>query len=99
MVLQLGKCIYGLVQAVRQYHKKMVYILNKIGFTYRDIDPYLYIQCYKKGPVHIALYVDDNLLVGGSADIKDTVVKSKKNSLKFKVKNLAIFFLENQIWC
>ena len=67
----------------------MVYILNKIGFTNRDIDPYLYIQCYKKEPVHIALYVDDNLLVGGSADIKDTVAKLKKNSLKFKVKNLS----------
>ena len=67
----------------------MVYILNKIGFTDRDIDPYRYIQYYKKEPVHIALYVDDNLLVGGSVDIKDTVAKLKKNSLKFKVKNLS----------
>ena len=29
----LGKCIYGLVQAVRQYYKKIVAILKKFGFT------------------------------------------------------------------
>jgi len=40
--LLLNKCIYGLVQAARQYHKKMVTILKQIGFKGGDVDPCLY---------------------------------------------------------
>ena len=38
-VLLLQKCIDGLVQAARQYNKKMKEILRKIGFTGGDVDP------------------------------------------------------------
>ena len=42
MILFLNKCIYGLVQAARQYHKHFVTILKKIGFTGGDVDPCLF---------------------------------------------------------
>ncbi len=38
-VLALNKCIYGLVQAARQYHKKAVEVLPKIGFNGGEVDP------------------------------------------------------------
>ena len=47
-VLALQKCIYGLVQAARQYHKKIVSILKSIGFTGGDMDPH----CKRKTPTY-----------------------------------------------
>ena len=38
-ILILDKCIYGLVQSARQYHKKAVTILKKIGFEGGEVDP------------------------------------------------------------
>ena len=38
----LDKCIYGLVQATRQYNKKAVEILKKVGFTGGNAHPCLY---------------------------------------------------------
>ncbi len=41
-VLALNNCIYGLIQAARQYHKKAVEVLRKIGFKVGDVDPCLF---------------------------------------------------------
>ena len=41
-ILELNQCIYGLVHAARQYHKKAVEILCKIEFNGGDIDPCLF---------------------------------------------------------
>ncbi len=59
-ILMLIMCIYGLVQAARQYHKKMVFILTKLGFKGGDVDPCLFVRKTSKGLCTIALYVDDN---------------------------------------
>ena len=40
----LGKCIYDLVQAERQYNKKAVEILKKVGFTGGSLDPCHYFK-------------------------------------------------------
>ena len=45
-ILILDKCIYGLVQSARQYHKKAVAILKKIGFEGGEVDPCLYCLLY-----------------------------------------------------
>ncbi len=37
-VLALNKCIYDLVQAARQYHKRDLEVLCKIGFNGGDVD-------------------------------------------------------------
>ena len=39
----LKKCIYGLIQAARQYYKKAVEILKNSGFEGGNIDPCLYV--------------------------------------------------------
>ncbi len=36
------KYIYGLVQAVRKYHKKVDEVLYNIGFNGREVDPCLF---------------------------------------------------------
>ena len=42
--LELQKCIYGLVQAARQYFKKAVTILKRIGFEGGTVDPCLFVR-------------------------------------------------------
>ena len=86
-VLLLQKCIYGLVQAARQYNKKMIEILKKIGFTGGDVDPCLFVRRSSKGICFIAIYVDDNLLVGHPAAIEETIELLKENGLVLKVED------------
>ena len=83
--LKLQKCIYGLVQAARQYHKNMVEMLKSIGFKGGDIDPCLYMKRDKNGLIYVDLYVDDNLLIGDEKAIKETIKALKKASLVLKV--------------
>ena len=85
--LVLKKCIYGLVQAARQYHKKAVQILRKIGFEGGDVDPCLYVRKSEKGIVFIAIYVDDNLLVRDEAAINETLKLLQKEGFDLKIED------------
>jgi hypothetical protein len=53
--LLLTACIYGLVQAARQYYKKIAKILRKIGFSGGEVDPCLFMRKSDKGVVYIAV--------------------------------------------
>ena len=86
-VLLVTRCIYGLVQSARQYYKKTVEILRKIGFVGGDIDPCLYYRKSKQGTVFIAIYVDDNLLVGDADAIQETINYLKKEGLVLKIED------------
>ena len=55
------KCIYGLVQAERQYYKKAIETLKKAGFVGGSVIPCLYVKKRAKVVVFIALFEDDNL--------------------------------------
>ena len=44
----LEKSIYDLVQAARQYNKKAVEILKKIGFTWGNVQPSLFMKKNEK---------------------------------------------------
>ena len=55
------KCIYGLVQAARQYCKKVVKILKKLGFIGDNVDPCLHVKISERENVYIAFNVEDNL--------------------------------------
>ena len=72
----LNKCIYGLVQAVRQYYKKAVKILDNFGSVGGNVNPCLYIKKSAKDIVYVALH---NLMVGDVEAIDDaTSVKPWK---------------------
>ncbi len=86
-VLALNKCIYGLVQATRQYHKNAVEVLRKIGFKGGDVDPCLFWKQYKKKVVFVAVYVAENLIVGHPDASEDTIEQLKKNGFVVKVED------------
>jgi hypothetical protein len=86
-VLLLHQCIYGLVQAARQYYKKIKEILNSIGFLGGDVDPCLFYRKNKKGTCYIALYVDDNLIVGDMSAINDAIQALKNRKLILKIQD------------
>ncbi len=86
-ILALNKCIYGLVQAARQYHKKAIEVLHQIGFNGGKVDPCLFQIQYEKGFVFVAIYVDDNLIVGNHKVIEDTIEQLKKNGFVVKVED------------
>ena len=83
----LKKSIYGLVQAARQWYKKLVKILHKIGFQGGDVDPCLLTRCNHLGFVLIVLYVDDCLMVGDDTAINNTIKKMTENGLSVKVED------------
>jgi len=86
-VLLLHQCIYGLVQAARQYYKHIVEILKKIGFKGGYVDPCLFSKRSKLGICFIVLYVDDNLIIGHPEAVDDTIDQLRKNNLMLKVEN------------
>ena len=86
-VLALQKCIYGLVQAARQYHKKIVSILKSIGFTGGDMDPCLLVRKNKYGTCFIGIYVDDNLMIGHLSAIDAAIKDLKQHGLVLKVED------------
>ena len=64
--ISLNKFICGLVQAVRQYFKKAIEILNKWGFVGGDFDI-----------IYVTLHIDNKLMVGDVEDINETITVLK----------------------
>jgi hypothetical protein len=95
--LQLGKTIYGLVQAAIQWWKKLVTIMRKIGFKGGYSDPCLMTRRYALGIIFIPLYVDDCLCVGHTAAIKDTIEQLKVNGLEVTVEDKLTDYLSCEI--
>ena len=81
----LNKWIYGLVQSARQYYKKAVKILKNLGFVGGNVDPCLYAKKSAKGIVYIALYIDDNLMIGNMMAIDDAILALNSNGLVLKI--------------
>ncbi|MHA7927767.1 MAG: Ty1/Copia family ribonuclease HI, partial [Marinobacter sp.] len=77
--LKLKKTIYGLVQSARQWFKKLIGSLRKIGFKQCEIDPCLVIYNKNGRFVLMALYVDDCLCIGSKRDIDWAIENIKKD--------------------
>ena len=69
----LDKCIYGTVQAARQWSKKFRYKLQKLKFIVSTIDPCIMIRHNKNGIVILCIYVDDVCLMGDDAAIEEAI--------------------------
>ena len=69
----------------RQCYKKAVKILKNARFVKDHVDPCLYFKKSAKGEVYIALYVNDNLMVGNMKAIDETIAALKNNGLVLKV--------------
>ena len=75
----------SLVQAALQYYKKAVEILKSSGFEEGSIFPCLYVKRSMKAIVYVALYVDNNLMIGDKAAIDDAIMALKNKGLVLKV--------------
>ena len=80
-----NKCIYNLIQSAHKCYKKAVDILKSSSFIGGSIDPCFYVNKSAKGIVYIALYVDNNLMVGNIATIHDVIKALKSKGLVLKI--------------
>jgi len=62
--LRLLKCIYGLVQAARQFYKYWASIMVKLGFRISAADPCLFSRGMAQTIIIICLHVDDGFACG-----------------------------------
>ena len=85
--VELKKSIYGLVQAAREWWKKLKKTLETIGFKGGNVDPCVFHYRGPEGTVFVGLYVDDCLCIGDRNAIDFTVQGLKEQGLKVKVEN------------
>lgn len=92
----LKKALYGLVQAARQWWKKITETLQGLDFHPSPADPCLFVrkQVGKEPPAFVILYVDD----GGIIGTQEVIVKVLKSLSKvFTVKDLGV--MEHFVGC
>ena len=71
--LILQKAIYGLVQAARQFWKKLVDKMQEGGFKLSEADPCMLYKEDEKGVCIIIIYIDDMLIIGKEEAIDDAI--------------------------
>jgi copper chaperone CopZ len=69
----LQKTIYGLVQAAREWWKKIVRSLKELGYESCQSDSGLLIRRNEKGTVILCIYVDDVCCVGDEEAVKTAI--------------------------
>ena len=68
-VCRLVKSLYGLKQALMQWHEKFDSLMMKNGFKINECDKCVYVKNTKHGFVIIRLYVDDVLIMGSNNEV------------------------------
>ena len=95
-VLVLKMAMYGLVQAVRQWFKRLSDVLITLGFNPCESDPCLMYRINEEGLCIILMYVDDNLIVGSRKAI-DKATKEIKAIFSVTVSAIATEYLGCEI--
>ena len=82
------KSLYGLNQALKQWHKKLDYVMMSQGLKINECDKCVYVKDTKNGYVIIRLNVDDILIVNSD----NKMIISTKNMLnsRFDMKNTGL---------
>jgi hypothetical protein len=77
--------LYGLVQAARQWYKKITSLFAKLHFFPSPADPCLFVRdrMGDEPPAYIILYVDDGAVIGSQKVIKE-VIKALSEMVKVK---------------
>ena len=87
MVCLLHKAVYGLKQALRQWHSKINHFLvDEMNFTGCSYEPCVYFRHQEDSIMVIALYVDDLLIAGSNRSLVDSV--KAESSRRYKMKDL-----------
>ena len=80
----LNKYIDSYVQAARQFYKKAVEIMKKLGLIWGNANPCFYVKKSKKGMVHVVLNVDNILMIGDAEVINKATTALKESGLVLK---------------
>jgi hypothetical protein len=83
---KLNKSLYGCVESALNLYNKMKAKLLLIGFTTNGKDHCIFNKVYPGGQVTIALFVDDLLLTGFSADLDSFIKEFMVHFPKIKIK-------------
>ncbi|KAI3758100.1 hypothetical protein L6452_05648 [Arctium lappa] len=87
-VCKFIKSLYGLKQALKQWHQKFDQAMLESGFKINEYDKCVYMKDTTHGYVILCLYVDDMLIIGSD----DKMIRSTKDMLKskFDMKDLGL---------
>jgi len=82
-ILELFKTIYELVQAAREWYRKLCASLLTLGFEQCKNNPCLFFRTNELGDVIFCIYVDDSFTVRDELALEDTIDEiSKKFTLQ-----------------
>ena len=81
--LILQKAIYGLVQAARQFWKKIVDNMQEGGFQLSEADPCMLYKEDERGICIIIIYID-NMSIVGKEEAIDTAIKVLQGHFQVK---------------
>ncbi len=83
-IFQLTKCVYGLMDAPLRWWKSLSSTIRQLGMKQSELDPCIFYWFHNKQLAGvIAAHVDD-LLLGGSAEFLEKIVKPLKETYPFK---------------
>ena len=85
-VCKLVKSLYGLKQALKQWHVKFDTVILSNGFVLNSSDRYFYTKMCGSIAIYLCLYIDDMLII--SNEMKDILETKRFLSSTFKMKNL-----------
>jgi hypothetical protein len=92
----LEKAMYGTVQAARQWFKKLLACLVKVGLTQSKIDPCVfYLKRGTELVLVVATYVDDCAVAGKQADVNWLKLEMRKH---FTIKELGPIKKHLGVW-
>ncbi|GJX96525.1 retrovirus-related pol polyprotein from transposon TNT 1-94 [Tanacetum coccineum] len=83
-VCKLVKSLYGLKQALKQWHEKFDNTLLSNGFQINECDKCVYVKQYKNAFFIICLYVDDMLIMRTNMDVINQTKKMLPSSFDMK---------------
>ena len=81
---RLVKSLYGLKQALKQWHEKFDKVMMPNGFTINEYDKCVYVKDTNNGYVIVCLNVDDMLILGSNNHIITTTKKMLSNKCNMK---------------
>ena len=85
-VCRLVKSLYGLKQALKQWHGKFDHVSTSNGFSVNDVDECIYSKVENNSCIIICLYIDDMLIFG--TNLKGVIETKSSLRSKFDMKDL-----------
>ena len=84
LVAKAKRSIYGLRQSPRVWFQTLQATMTSLGFIGSKVDPCAYSRTSSLGTVHVAVFVDDLLIVGSSISAIDEFKREMQNHYNMK---------------